>query len=94
MIVATGRMFRSVRPYVVGQAQILDPFFCYQGAAVLNPASGTFLLTQPIPLQTSREALTFLAAAAFPPTSSLPSEPLVPHRPSPSKPTATCPPLP
>jgi Cof subfamily protein (haloacid dehalogenase superfamily) len=56
VIVATGRMFRSVRPYLE-EAGISDPVVCYQGAAVVDPASGTFLLHEPIPLETAREAV-------------------------------------
>jgi Cof subfamily protein (haloacid dehalogenase superfamily) len=66
VIVATGRMFRSVRPYVE-QAGIPDPVVCYQGAAVVDPASGTFLLHEPIPLELGREAIATLQNAGFPP---------------------------
>ena len=59
MIVATGRMFRSVRPYLE-EAGIADPVVCYQGAAVVDPVSGEFLLHEPIPLETAREAVTLL----------------------------------
>ena len=51
VVVATGRMFRSVRPYL-DEAGIADPVVCYQGAAVVDPTSGTFLLHEPIPLET------------------------------------------
>ena len=59
MVVATGRMFRSVRPYLE-EAGISDLVVCYQGAAVVDPASGTFVLHEPIPLETAREAITLL----------------------------------
>ena len=36
MLVATGRMFRSVRPYVE-QLGLDDPVICYQGAVVADP---------------------------------------------------------
>ena len=36
MIVATGRMFRSARPYVLA-AGITEPLVCYQGALVADP---------------------------------------------------------
>ena len=36
VIVATGRMFRSVRPYLE-EAGITEPVVCYQGAAVVDP---------------------------------------------------------
>ncbi len=60
MIVATGRMFRSVRPRLE-EVGIWEPVVCYQGAAVVEPASGTFLLHEPIPLDTAREAVALLA---------------------------------
>ena len=66
MIVATGRMFRSVRPYLE-EAGITEPVVCYQGAAVVDLASGTFLLHEPIPLETAREAVALLAALEHPP---------------------------
>jgi Cof subfamily protein (haloacid dehalogenase superfamily) len=59
VIVATGRMFRSVRPYLE-EARIADPVVCYQGAAVVEPRSGQFLLHEPIPLETAREAIRLL----------------------------------
>ena len=55
-VVVTGRMFRSVRPYLE-QAAIEDPVVCYQGAVVADPRSGEFLLHVPIPLDLAREAL-------------------------------------
>jgi Cof subfamily protein (haloacid dehalogenase superfamily) len=66
VIVATGRMFRSVRPYLE-EARIAEPVVCYQGAAVVDPASGTFLLHEPIPIETAREAIELLAALGHPP---------------------------
>ena len=66
MLIATGRMFRSVRPYLE-QAGIPDPVVCYQGAVVALPASGEFLLHEPIPLELAREAIAELDAAGFPP---------------------------
>jgi len=59
VIVATGRMFRSARPYL-DEAGISEPVVCYQGAAVVDPPSGTFLLHQPIPVETAREAIELL----------------------------------
>jgi hydroxymethylpyrimidine pyrophosphatase-like HAD family hydrolase len=56
VIVATGRMFRSVRPYL-DEAGIVDPVVCYQGAAVVDPRSGDFLLHDPIALDVAREAI-------------------------------------
>ncbi len=66
MIVATGRMFRSVRPYLE-EAGISDLVVCYQGAAVVDPRSGTFVLHEPIPLETAREAITELTALGHSP---------------------------
>jgi Cof subfamily protein (haloacid dehalogenase superfamily) len=66
VIVVTGRMFRSVRPYLE-QAGIGDPVVCYQGAAVVDPESGEFLLHRPIPLELAREAIVALQEAGYPP---------------------------
>ncbi|HUH16145.1 MAG TPA: HAD hydrolase family protein, partial [Gaiellaceae bacterium] len=60
-VVVTGRMFRSVRPYLE-QAGIADPVVCYQGALVADPASGEYLRHVPIPLDLAREALAAFAA--------------------------------
>ena len=59
MLVATGRMFRSIQPYLE-EAGIADPVVCYQGAAVVDPRSGEFLLHRPIPLDVAREAIRLL----------------------------------
>jgi Cof subfamily protein (haloacid dehalogenase superfamily) len=56
VVVATGRMFRSVRPYLE-EAGIADPVVCYQGAVVADPASGRFLRHEPIPLALAREVI-------------------------------------
>ena len=66
MLIATGRMFRSVRPYLT-HGGLADPVVCYQGALVAEPASGEFLLHEPIPLELAREAIAELDAAGFPP---------------------------
>ena len=66
MVVATGRMFRSVRPYLE-QARISDLVVCYQGAAVVEPASGAFVLHEPIPLETAREAIALLTVLGHSP---------------------------
>jgi len=64
VIVVTGRMFRSVRPYV--QAAGLDePVICYQGAVVADPESGRFLLHVPIPLDLARETIEAVEEAGF-----------------------------
>ena len=56
MIVATGRMFRSVAPYLE-DAGVEEPVICYQGAAVVEPRSGTFLLHEPLELAVQRVTL-------------------------------------
>jgi Cof subfamily protein (haloacid dehalogenase superfamily) len=59
-------MWRSVRPYVE-EAGISDLVVCYQGAAVIDPRSGEFVLHEPIPLETAREAIARLAALGHSP---------------------------
>ncbi len=66
VLIATGRMFRSVRPYVQ-RAGIADPVVCYQGALVADPTTGEFLFHEPIPLDLAREAIAALDEAGFPP---------------------------
>ncbi len=53
IIVVTGRMFRSVRPYLA-EADLEEPVVCYQGAVVAEPASGRFLRHEPIPVELAR----------------------------------------
>ena len=64
MLIATGRMFRSALPYAQA-AGIEDPLVCYQGAAVVEPATGEFLLHEPIPLELAREAIAAVQAEGF-----------------------------
>jgi Cof subfamily protein (haloacid dehalogenase superfamily) len=64
VIVVTGRMFRSVRPYVL-QAGIDDPVICYQGAVVANPATGEFLRHVTVPNAVALEAIDAIVAAGF-----------------------------
>jgi Cof subfamily protein (haloacid dehalogenase superfamily) len=64
VIVVTGRMFRSVRPYLE-EAGLEDPVVCYQGAVVADPASGRFLRHVPIPLELAREAISGLERDGF-----------------------------
>jgi Cof subfamily protein (haloacid dehalogenase superfamily) len=64
VVIATGRMFRSVRPYLV-EAGIDDPVICYQGAVVADPASGEFLRHEPIPLELARETIAALNGEGF-----------------------------
>ena len=66
VIVATGRMFRSVEPYLT-EAEIEDPVVCYQGAAVVDPRSRTFLLHEPLDLGVAREAIAALLAHGLSP---------------------------
>ena len=64
MIVVTGRMFRSVRPYVL-EAGIDDPVICYQGAVVADPATGVFLRQVTIPLPVALEVIDTVVGAGF-----------------------------
>ena len=64
MIVVTGRMFRSVRPYVQ-EAGLDEPVICYQGAVVAEPSSGRFLLHIPIPLELAQETIAAVEEAGF-----------------------------
>ena len=60
-IVVTGRMFQSVRRYLVGD----DPVVCYQGAVVAEPATGRFLRHVPVPLELAREAIAAVVDEGF-----------------------------
>ena len=64
MIVATGRMFRSVRPYLE-EAGLPAPVVCYQGAVVADPGTGEFLRHEPIPLALAREAVAAVEGAGY-----------------------------
>jgi Cof subfamily protein (haloacid dehalogenase superfamily) len=57
-------MFRSAVIYA-REAGIDEPLVCYQGAAVVEPASGEFLLHEPIPLELAREAIEAVEAEGF-----------------------------
>ena len=59
-------MFRSIRPYLE-EAGIAEPVVCYQGAAVVDPRSGEFLLHEPIELEVAREAIAELTALGHSP---------------------------
>ncbi len=63
-IVVTGRMFRSVRPYLLS-AGLLDPVVCYQGAAVVDPVSAEWLLHEPIHVELGREAIAAVEEEGF-----------------------------
>jgi len=64
VIVVTGRMFRSVRPYVL-EAGLDDPVVCYQGAVVAEPVSGRWLRHVPIPRELALEAIAAVEDADF-----------------------------
>jgi Cof subfamily protein (haloacid dehalogenase superfamily) len=65
VIVVTGRMFQSVRRYLLA-AGLDDPVVCYQGAVVAEPDSGRFLRHIPIPLELAREAIDAVQAEGYP----------------------------
>jgi Cof subfamily protein (haloacid dehalogenase superfamily) len=65
VILVTGRMFQSVRPYARA-AGIDEPVVCYQGAVVADPVSGRFLRHEPIPLELAREAIAAVQAEGYP----------------------------
>jgi Cof subfamily protein (haloacid dehalogenase superfamily) len=64
VIVVTGRMFRSVRPYL-DQAGLTEPVVCYQGAVVADPVTGEFLRHVPIELDVALEAIDAVVDAGF-----------------------------
>jgi Cof subfamily protein (haloacid dehalogenase superfamily) len=64
VIVVTGRMFRSVRPYLL-EAGLHDPVICYQGAVVADPVTGEWLRHEPIPLELAREAIGMIEAEGY-----------------------------
>jgi Cof subfamily protein (haloacid dehalogenase superfamily) len=65
VVVVTGRMFQSVRPYL-REAALDDPVVCYQGAVVADPVTGEFLRHVPIGLGEAREAIAALQAEGYP----------------------------
>jgi Cof subfamily protein (haloacid dehalogenase superfamily) len=64
VIVVTGRMFVSARPYAI-EAGLDDPVVCYQGAVVADPVSGEFLRHIPIARPVALEAIDAVVAAGF-----------------------------
>ena len=66
MLVATGRMFRSVRRYL-DDVGLHEPVVCYQGAAVVDPRTGEFLLHEPLDLDVAREAIAALESLGISP---------------------------
>jgi Cof subfamily protein (haloacid dehalogenase superfamily) len=65
VLIATGRMFRSVRPYLA-EAGIDDPVVCYQGAVVADPVKGRFLRHEPIPVELAKETIAAVEEEGFP----------------------------
>ena len=65
VLVVTGRMFRSVRPYLAA-AGLDEPVVCYQGGVVADPVSGRWLLHEPIPLELAREVIVAVEAEGYP----------------------------
>jgi Cof subfamily protein (haloacid dehalogenase superfamily) len=63
-VIATGRMFRSALPFARA-AGIEEPLVCYQGAAVVDPVTGEWLLHEPIPVELAREAIAAVQDADF-----------------------------
>jgi Cof subfamily protein (haloacid dehalogenase superfamily) len=66
VLIATGRMFRSVRRYL-DDVGLPEPVVCYQGAAVVDPPSGVFLLHRPLDLDVARDAIAELATLGISP---------------------------
>jgi Cof subfamily protein (haloacid dehalogenase superfamily) len=64
VIVVTGRMFVSTRPFVL-EAQIDDPVVCYQGAVVADPTTGEWLRHVPMPRAAALEAIDAVTEAGF-----------------------------
>jgi Cof subfamily protein (haloacid dehalogenase superfamily) len=64
VIVVTGRMFRSVRPYL-DEAGLDEPVVCYQGAVVADPRTGEFLRHVPIPRAAALEAIDAVVDSGF-----------------------------
>jgi Cof subfamily protein (haloacid dehalogenase superfamily) len=64
MLVATGRMFRSVRPYVERLGWD-EPVVCYQGAVVADPLTGRFLRHEPIPVELAKETIATVKEEGF-----------------------------
>jgi hypothetical protein len=64
VIIVTGRMFRSTRPFAVA-AGLDEPVVCYQGAVVADPATGEFLREICIPRPVALEAIEAVIEAGF-----------------------------
>ncbi|MGZ8708135.1 MAG: Cof-type HAD-IIB family hydrolase [Gaiellaceae bacterium] len=63
-LIATGRMYRSALPFARA-AGIEEPLVCYQGAAVVDPVTGDWLLHEPIPVELAREAIAAVQSEGF-----------------------------
>jgi Cof subfamily protein (haloacid dehalogenase superfamily) len=61
VVIVTGRMYQSALPYARA-AGLEGPLICYQGAAVVDPATGDYLLHEPIPVPLAREAIAEIEA--------------------------------
>jgi hypothetical protein len=64
VIIVTGRMFRSTRPFAVA-AGLDEPVVCYQGAVVADPTTGEFLREICIPRAVALEAIEAVIEAGF-----------------------------
>ena len=64
VIIVTGRMFVSTRPFAV-EAGLDAPVVCYQGAVVADTATGEWLRHVPIPRPAALEAIEAVLEAGF-----------------------------
>ena len=64
VIIVTGRMFVSTRPFAL-EARLDDPVVCYQGAVVADTATGEWLRHVPIPRPAALEAIDAVLEAGF-----------------------------
>jgi Cof subfamily protein (haloacid dehalogenase superfamily) len=55
-IIATGRMFRSARPFAL-RLDLDTPLICYQGALIADARTGEWLKHSPMPVPLAREVL-------------------------------------
>jgi Cof subfamily protein (haloacid dehalogenase superfamily) len=63
-VIATGRMFRSVRPFAL-EAGADGPVVCYQGALVSDARTGEIYSHLPIPLELARQSIRAIEEAGF-----------------------------
>jgi len=64
VLIVTGRMFRSVRPYALA-AGITDPVVCYQGAVVADPVTGEFFRHVAMPEDGARGVISAVEALGY-----------------------------